>query len=234
MKKIVICDDDLYALEELANLCEEYIAANRLNAECIPVTKPTELFALNPDILFLDIEMPEVDGIEVKNRLEGQDCRTFIIFVSSHPDSMQEAFGRNVIGFLTKPLDQDRFELMLEKAMTFSCCNRNIIFEDGSVISSEKIVAIKVSGNYTDVTTTEGAVTNQRKTLKAWMSELEDIGFIRISDSYIVNCRWISSFSEGDRKVVIGDNVSLNISSRRRKECAEKYTEYCKKMARYL
>lgn len=234
MIKIVICDDDLYVIEELEDLCKRFIEGNQLNAECIPTTKPNEIFVLHPDILFLDIEMPEVDGIEVKNRLEKQDSGTFIIYVSSHPESMQEAFGKNVIGFLTKPLDVDQFELMLEKAVDFSGCNRVITFEDGSVISSENIVAIKVSGNYTDVTTTDGLVKNQRKTLKAWMNELGEVGFIRINDSYVVNCRWISAFVGGDRKVIMGDNVSLNVSIRRRKECTEKYTEFCKKMVRYL
>lgn len=234
MIKIVICDDDLYVIEELEDLCKRYIERNQLNAECIPTTKPNGIFVLHPDILFLDIEMPEVDGIEVKNRLEEQDSGTFIIYVSSHPESMQEAFGKNVIGFLTKPLDVDQFELMLEKAVDFSGCNRVITFEDGSVISSENIVAIKVSGNYTDVKTVDGFVQNQRKALKAWQDELEPLGFIRINDSYIVNCRWITSFSDGGKKVNLGDNVSLNVSTRRRRECTEKYTQFCKRMARYL
>lgn len=234
MIKIVVCDDDLYVAEELASLCEKYIESNQLNAECVSTTDPTELFAMRPDILFLDIEMPEVDGIEVKNRLEQQGDGTFIIFVSSHPESMQEAFGKNVIGFLTKPVDEDQFELVLDKAVEFSGSSRIVTLEDGSVISSEKIVAIRVCGNYTDVSTTDGLVKNQRKTLKAWMDELEVAGFIRISDSYVVNCRWITRFSNDGKKILVGDEAWLKVSERKRKECAEKYTAYCKKMARYL
>lgn len=234
MIKIVVCDDDLYVAEELASLCEKYIEFNQLNAECVHTTDTTELFAMRPDILFLDIEMPEINGIEVKNLLEEQGRETFVIFVSSHPDSMQEAFGKNVIGFLTKPVDLNQFEMVLDKAVDFSGSSRIVTLEDGSVVSSEKIVAIRVSGNYTDVSTTDGLVKNQRKTLKAWMNELEATGFIRISDSYVVNCRWVTRFSNDGKKVLVGDEISLKVSGRRIKECREKYTEYCKKMARYL
>lgn len=234
MLKIVICDDDLYIVKELETLCKKYIADNCLIAECIAVTNPAELFILHPDILFLDVEMPEMGGIEVKNRLEEQGSGTYIIYVSGHPDSMQDAFGRNVIGFLTKPVDLDQFELLLDKAVDFSGSSRTVMLEDGSVVSSEKIVAIRVSGNYTDVSTTDGLVKNQRKTLKAWMNELEAAGFIRISDSYVVNCRWVTGFSNDGKKVLVGDGISLKVSGRRIKECREKYTEYCKKMVRYL
>ncbi len=234
MLKIVICDDDLYIVKELETLCKKYIAANCLIAECIAVTNPAELFSLHPDILFLDVEMPEIGGIEVKNRLEEQGSGAYIIYVSSHPDSMQDAFGRNVIGFLTKPVDLDQFELLLDKAVDFSGSSRTVMLEDGSEVSSDDILVIRVSGNYTDVMTTEDVIKNQRKTLKAWQHELEAVGFIRVKAPYLVNCRWITGFSDDGKEVFVGEKFSLKVGEHRRKECREKYNTYCKKMARYL
>ena len=71
--KIVICDDREFELEILKKLCEEYVSENIPEAEIICTTSPARIEAEQPDILILDIEMPQKSGIEIKNELTKED-----------------------------------------------------------------------------------------------------------------------------------------------------------------
>ena len=71
--KIVICDDREFELEILKKLCEEYASENIPEAEIICTTSSARIEAEQPDILILDIEMPQKSGIEIKNELTKED-----------------------------------------------------------------------------------------------------------------------------------------------------------------
>ena len=71
--KIVICDDREFELEILRTMCEEYAAENSLEAEIVCTTDAACIEAEEPDILILDIEMPQKSCIEIKNELTKED-----------------------------------------------------------------------------------------------------------------------------------------------------------------
>ena len=103
--KIGICDDDPKTREQLNNLCHKlgYIDTYQFDSG-------EEL--LSSDIchsltlVFLDIEMNGMTGIEVKNILEQKCPFTLIIFNTSHEEQIKDAFGRNVISFISKPFSE--------------------------------------------------------------------------------------------------------------------------------
>ena len=102
--KILICDDEIYIrkniLKILTPLVTQYPSLNI--AEC---DNGDDVLHCEFDLLILDIEMQGMNGISIKNALEQRNTTYKILFVTSHDELMPCAFGKNVYGFLSKPID---------------------------------------------------------------------------------------------------------------------------------
>ncbi|NBK97221.1 MAG: response regulator [Erysipelotrichia bacterium] len=101
---IGICDDESHYLEKMEKLIADYF--KRSDNQCFITKYKDGEELLNKraklDILFLDIEMKKMSGIEIKNKLEMYCDNCKIIFVSNYDNRMKEAFGKNVIAFISK------------------------------------------------------------------------------------------------------------------------------------
>lgn len=236
--KILICDDERDSAAQLKSLCLNYLEQagilHRTQLTCIDDASMIE--AEDPDILFLDIEMPGRDGLSAKDALCEKDGKPLIIFVTSHREAMPKAFGRNVVDFISKPATQFRIDVALETAINLLPRDIPIQLEgrDRRRISSADIAYITADKVYTDVHLAAGeTVFNQRMSLTVWEELLSDIGFLRISSSCLVNCRYIADFS-GER-ITLEDGLGvLQVSRRRKKACKAAYDAYCKRMARLI
>lgn len=111
---VIICDDKKEEMEGTVYFCRDYFLKKGMPCGITATTEPEDIWKELPDILILDIEMPKMSGIEIKQRLEGED-KPLIIFVTGYEEHMPEAFGRNVIGFLMK-----RFEMQNKREKRIS------------------------------------------------------------------------------------------------------------------
>ncbi len=231
---VLICDDDNDCLLQLEKLCRNFFERRDIEAEIISISEAEKIMEWNPDILLLDIEMPGIDGITVKDSLCRQSEKPLIIFVSSHNEYMPNAFGRNVINFITKPATQFHIDASLETAISLLPKGIVISLDSGKTIISGNIAYVTVAGVYTDIYLASGEILeNQRRSLAAWTSLLQDFDFIRISDQCLVNCRYIDDIDR--EKVVLEDGLgTLKISRRRKTECKDYYRSYCRKVARLV
>lgn len=116
---IGICDDDEIIREKIKENCLSTIEKYDYNITLKEFSDGEEIFKekILPDILILDIEMKNMDGIAVKNRLQNKQEAAFIIFVSSHDEMMPDAYGLNVIGFVTKKYMDNQLPKILEVAI---------------------------------------------------------------------------------------------------------------------
>lgn len=231
---VLICDDDIDCAIRLENLCRSFFETRDTAAEIVSITEAEKIMEWNPDILLLDIEMPGIDGITVKEILCRQEEKPLIIFVSSHSEYMPNAFGRNVINFITKPATQFHIDASLETAMKHLPKDMAVQLDDGKMVSSGDIVYVTVDNVYTDLYLVSGEVLqNQRRSLSAWTSLLQDFDFIRISDQCLVNCKYIDEM-EKETVRLEADLGTLKISRRRKTECRDYYRNYCRKVARLV
>ena len=171
--KILICDDDRGSAEELKALCLAYLEKAGLSrsTQVVCAGDSSMIEAHEPDILLLDIEMPDRNGLAAKDELCQQDGKPLIIFVTSHREAMPEAFGRNVIHFLTKPTTQFHIDAALSTAVRLLPQDIPIQLEgrEPRGISSADIAYITVDKVYTDLRLATGeTVCNQRMSLTAW------------------------------------------------------------------
>jgi two-component system, LytTR family, response regulator len=193
--KAIIIDDDIMSIEILTKFATDYGEIEVVGKFQNPVKAINFLSKNEVDLVFLDIEMPEISGMELLSMLKKKSPE--VVLVSSYDSFAIEAFKHNVSGYLLKPIEYTDFvkavlkiESALKKSVgTLSQENRDIFFiKNGSVVNKvdkEQIVYIECTGDYANI------ITKKRKfTVKATMKDLEDkfsgIDFLRVHRSYIV------------------------------------------------
>lgn len=118
-KKILVCDDSILARKQLKDAINQFSEG----AEFIEAKNGAETITLykenNPDITFLDIVMPEKDGIAALNEIRSYDSNAIIIIVSSigTQDQLKEAISAGAKDFIQKPFEQHQIEEVLESRL---------------------------------------------------------------------------------------------------------------------
>ena len=182
------------------------------------------------DAIFLDIAMPDFDGLNLGMWLSEKCSDTYIVYVSSRSELVYRTFRTrpfsflrkshldrelsDIIGDLCKQLqkdtsDDDFFEIQLDNNEIFKFHSSNIIF-------------IEVIGKNCQVVSTKGNYTTKCR-LSSYKEILEEQGFIQIHKSYLVNYKYI--FQIRSNEVVLDDGRVLPLSKYRAKEVKEKFIE---------
>ena len=159
--KALIIDDERLARKELINLLKEYAEIDIFGeAENVEQAKQ-KIDALQPDVLFLDVEMPEKTGFELINEI---DTNAQIVFVTAYQDHAIAAFDVNAFDYLTKPVLPERLSETIKnlindkKELSTLISNRktlqledNVFIKDGEkcwFIKLKDIVLFESEGNY--------------------------------------------------------------------------------------
>ena len=230
--RVVVCDDEAYIVAEMESLLERYQRESGRRFAVRGVIDSMEEKDFDADLLFLDIEMPGLSGLDIRDRLEEERRNTLIIFVTSHAESVYEAFGRNVIGFFEKPMDYGRLVLLMEKFFKLYSVFEAVELTPERTVLAGDILYIKVKDVYSTVFLTSGETLDIRRGLTDLEKVLPEGSFLRIQPSLLVNCQYIREMKKNKLRL---DNsaAEFTISTRRVKECQEKYNRYCRDMARY-
>jgi len=119
--KILIVDDEQLARERLARLLEELGAPYEVVGQAASGKEAVELSSsLAVDLVLMDIRMPGMDGLEAAALLMGQDPAPAVVFVTAYEEHALEAFDRNAVDYLLKPVRQERLESALSRAQSLT------------------------------------------------------------------------------------------------------------------
>jgi two-component system LytT family response regulator len=190
---------------------------------------------LRPDLVFLDIHMPEDDGLDLLRNLAPSE-RPVVIFTTAHPEHALDAFDFSAADYLVKPLDQERVARAIERARRFIAGGRaaqprtitrrerfavrtrgEIVF-----IKSAQIDWISAEGNYVRLHSGELSYL-LRESMQSIEDSLDATTFIRVHRSAIVNLdrvRKLVTSADGTPSIVLstGDSIPLGPSYRGRLE----------------
>ena len=194
----------------------------------------TEIRRVKPDLLFLDVQMPECDGFDVLELL-GKELPPAIVFVTAYDQYALKAFEAGALDYLLKPFDNARFDLALGRAKLRVGQERNLP-RKASGSSSEHLVVksagsvlfVKVSGidwieaaDYYACLHVGPRSHLLRRSLMELEQELDPAVFCRVHRSTIVNLNRVRGlkFSEdGEYEVLLEDGARLRLSRRYRKQ----------------
>lgn len=219
---IGICDDHAEERERIYKVCEVVLEQMGCPAEIALFESASFVLQTSrkPDILILDIEMPGMSGIELKEALQSEEKTTYIIFVTDHEEMMAEAFGVHVLRFVEKENLEDKLPGALAQAIRMKRNNCIVYGTD-----SEKILYIYSDGNYIRMVTDEGEQPLIRGSMKQLKKELEGCPFVEIKRGCLVNVAKIEKI-KGDIISIGGER--LQISKRKQSQVTHAYLTYYK------
>ena len=192
-----------------------------------------------PDVVFLDIQMPGLDGFGVLETIDRADAAPYVVFVTADDQQALRAFEVGAVDYLLKPFTPERFEQVLDRARvrigaespsapaarTTPYLERLLVIEDGRAIflSTNRIDRVESERNYVYLTSA-GQRHRLRATIGSVAERLDPAQFLRINRSTLVRLDAVTSMTEwshGDYKVVMHDGTEL-IWSRRFRGTAER------------
>lgn len=218
---IAIVDDDQMMCEQLKmnliDLCEEL--SLKYSIDSYNSGRSLLESRKKYDMVFLDVEMENGNGIETKNALT-QLYQPIIIFLSNYQDKVLDAFGENVVAYLDKSHPHMMEEI--EKYFRLYMNKRYMMIEDQCVLLDD-IYYLQADGSYTHVYTNEKEYI-VRKNLKDIENVISGSSLYRIHKSYIVNFRHIEAIKQSE--IILTNHMKLHIARRRVNDIQQLYVTY--------
>lgn len=223
--KVIIVDDERLARKELQSLLTKYPHVEVLS-ECDNVKSATaDIERLKPDLVFLDINMPEKDGFAL---LEELDYIPEIVFVTAYDEYAIKAFEVNALDYLLKPIQPERLEEALNKYSSSESVNNSeqklglndqVFVKDGDrcwFVKLSDVPMFESEGNYVRV-----YFDNNKplilKSLNNLANKLDENVFFRANRKFIINLNWIDTVENwfnGGLMVKLKTGAKVEISRR--------------------
>ncbi|MEN2414776.1 LytR/AlgR family response regulator transcription factor [Flavobacterium mesophilum] len=221
--KVILVDDERLSREELKRALKLYddfvLVAEAENADDAKHLIESE----QPDLVFLDIQMPEKTGFDL---LESLDFTPLVLFTTAYDQYAVQAFEVNALDYLMKPIREERFAQAIEKirktlksqSEAIEPKNKQIFIKDGEkrfFIRIDEIYLIESLENYTRLFFQDKKAL-QRRSLKQWEELLDENTFFRINRTEIINVKYIQEVTriEGGRlqiKLRTGELLEVSI-----------------------
>ncbi len=189
---IAICDDDKLFCNFLEDQCRNYYDERKVPLNIIQFASGEELLesTLLFDLVFLDVEMGIINGIETGKELRNRNPHSIIIVVTSHEGYLDDAFRIQAFRFLSKPIDLLRFNRTLDDVSEL-IKNDIITFYDVETsqnikIYANEIIYLEIAKKKTKVVTINGTYYSREK-MSYWKEKLNGISFVCPHSSYLVN-----------------------------------------------
>lgn len=222
----IVVDDDKMSREVLKNLVEKTEHLELVGIANDALQASNLLAQNNTDIIFLDVEMPEMTGMDLIKSLKDMPQ---IILVTSNKDYAIEAFEYDVADYLLKPINPQRFlksvirikEKIENQKNSFQQDDKTIFIKDGTQLTKlekKSILYIEAYGDYVNIYTDDSKYTIH-STMKNIANKLEKSQFMRVHRSYIVQLEKIDSIDESmifiERKMIpIGGSFKEDLMKR--------------------
>ncbi len=240
--KIFIVEDEDHSRKTLINFLTKYIDDIDIVGSSALVSESVELInKLKPDLLFLDIDLPDGNGFEVLEDIT--EPLPKVIFVTAYNQYAVKAFQVSAIDYLLKPIDPLLLKNAVEKAKdnqhqtdtkseieTFAANNTAagikklaLPTQNGiQLVKVDEIIRVQADGNYSNIFIKNHKPILVSKSLKIIGDWLEGLRFFRIHHSHIVNLDYIEHYVKGEGgTVILEDRTELEVSRRKKDKFLE-------------
>lgn len=240
MIRALVIDDEAAALSTMQLLLERYVPEiGSIQCFTDPLAGLQQIQASRPDILFLDIQMPVMDGFELLRKLGTVPCP--VIFTTAHDQYAIQAIRFSALDYLLKPIDADELKAAFRKFLEQQLkekeqealyvnllqnisARENIDFtlavptqEATYFLKPASIIRLEGENNYSRFFFSDRKPLLVSKTLKEYEELLSEHGFIRVHKSHLVNRKHIVNLT-ADGLLRLSDGSSTEISRRRKEE----------------
>lgn len=245
MIKAIIIDDEVHCLETLSLLLKEFCPDVQLLEQCRSAKKGLEAIAKHkPDLVFLDIEMPTMNGFEMLDQFS--EILFVIIFTTSYDQYAIKAIRFSALDYLLKPIDPnelvsavkkvqeqrhlpmaEQFQMLLKQVQGKEHHFNKIAVptsEGFELVPADQVIQCEANDNYTHLNLKNKTKIIACRTLKEMEEQLQDFPFfVRVHHSWLVNLNEVIKYVRGEGGyLVMSDGSTVNVS-RSRKEALMKF-----------
>lgn len=221
--KAIIIDDEIRARVALQLLVEEYCPHIKIIEQCETLAEGVKAINKhNPNLVFLDIEMPGHSGLELFDFFHEEDINFSIIFTTAYSQYAIKAFKFSAIDYLLKPINPDELVEAIKRFQKIKTENIKVLKENinqnklnkiavptGNCIvflETDHILYIKGEGSYCEIVLLNG----EKMICSRYLKNFEDIlssypNFMRVQKSYLANLNYVTIYNKSD-----GGNLEFN------------------------
>lgn len=225
--KVCICDDDLLVAQDLKEIIESIASKDNIEITVNIVTSGDKLmeYATELDAVFLDIEMPERNGIEIGKSVREKNPEIIIIMATCHSEKIRESIHIGVKDFITKPYKTEDVKLSLDIIKKNTIGKRELqVYNHRNkyVIKEKDIEKITAYNGYVCICTKDN-VFRKESSLKKLLDELEEDLFFQTDRKTIVSFAAIKKYEKG---IIYINREELKVARDRKKSFERAYIEY--------
>lgn len=243
--RAILIDDEVHCAEtlewQLTNFCP---TVELIGVFTSPIEGLAAIKAQKPDLVFLDIEMPKMNGFQLLKSFDKVDFG--VIFTTAFDQFAVQAFKVSAVDYLVKPIDDDELKLAVEKAENVNAKSAAISVDflleqmqenklsnrlflptlNGlEFIEKEMVVRCESDSNYTTVFFGENDKMVISKTLKEFEDLLPERHFFRVHHSHIINLLYVQKYVRGDGGHLVMKNGNIVPVSRAKKQLLLEYLQ---------
>jgi two-component system LytT family response regulator len=244
MIKAIIVDDEPYCCEVLSTLLEKHCPEVTIEAICQSAAEAITAITSHPvQLLFLDIEMPHMNGFQLLERLP--NINFDLIFTTSYDQYAIKAIKFSALDYLLKPIDRVELQAAVRKAMDrlqhplpqqLQILLQKLhqpahqvsqvalpTMEGLQLVPLDSIISCASSSNYTIISLKDKQKITVSRTLKEIEEMLEDLMFMRVHHSYLVNLNEIRKYIKGEGgNLIMSDGSSVDVSRSKKEQLLKK------------
>lgn len=238
--RAIIIDDEQKGIDVLKLLIENFTESVRVVATTTVASKAFELIEnYAPEIVFLDIHMPEMNGFELLEKLNRRNFS--LVFTTAHEEYALKALKNNAVDYLLKPIDWQELRIAIGRIKTIHsssdklprpemeaiasyCQSRNknklLIHSKTGIeyIDLEDIVCFESRSNYTYIYLADAKNILTSKTLKEFEQQLceENSDFMRVHHSFIINLQKVTRYLKDQESIMMANDHRIPLSKKRK------------------
>lgn len=232
MITIAICDDEKYILDKLKRLAVGFFQRKKVEVKVIVFRSGEELldYQQNIDILFLDIQMDGIDGMETARRLRNRNYRGYLIFITVLREMVFEAFVVQPYDYLLKPMKEEAFVKTMERLFASMQEERaaSLLVQRGyesSLVPFGDIIFCEIIDRKIYLHLKTGEVIDYYDRLERLETKL-DSRFYKCHRSYLINLNYLKSYKNGMAYMI--NDKAIPVSRLRGKEFSGVILNYMK------
>lgn len=235
MTKFIILEDEEEQANRLTGFLRDFAAEHNMPAFDIErYDRGVQLldryrYRCDADVVFLDIRLPDLSGMEVARRIRQMDSRVVLLFVTSLSQYAIEGYSVGALDYILKPVAYPPFAAKLERALrliSYEGLGTPLVLKtkEGHIrLNASEVMYLEVNNHDIYIHTRDGAVLKQWGPLSKFEEQLGGDHFVRCNSCYLVNLKYVQGVI-GDAAVVA--DQTLAVSKPRRKEFLQALAKY--------
>ena len=230
MLHIAVCDDEKYMSDKIKAMASDFFHRKNMEIEILQFSCGKELleYGRTIDILFLDIQMDGIDGMETARKLRERKFKGFLIFITVLKEMVFQSFEVQAYDYLVKPIEEKHFEKMMERLLSSmrNASEENLLVQRGyesSIIAFDDIVFCEVIDRKVYLHLASSEVVDFYERIENLETKL-DSSFFRCHRSFLINLKYLKSYKNGIAYMENG--MEIPVSRLRSKEFSNVILQY--------